>query len=640
MIRTEASGITLNLNQDTLHVEIKAGVSEWKWAENFRPVIVTQEEVIDFSRWQEIVHETFESGVGKGIRSSYRKLDGAEDSYAFETSVWVEEMEEDCPGSSAKLFGRVHFEWIPICEKGLSVKEVRWPGCMEFDSPSQAWQTLVNEGQGLLIPNTWENEAGALSFNGRFLTAGGYMPWYGQVKDQAGYIAIAATPWNAGAWLEHPAGGPYTHIGTWWEPSLGKMDYRRCMEYIFAQNCDYNDLCKIYRSYVKDTGLFVSLAEKAARVPSVKDLVGCSIMHCGIKTNVNPESDFFDKEDPEKNNHVTLFSVREKQMESLKDMGVEKLFLHLDGWAQPGYDNQHPDYRNACAEAGGWEGMKSLVDTVHRCGFLFGIHDQYRDYYFDAKTYDEEYATRLPDGTIPAHKRWAGGPQTYLCGTQAPYYVKRNFQDLVRHGIKLDGTYLDVFTCNEGDECDNPRHRMTRRECYEYRKQCFDWLLARGILTSSEEVSDWSMQSLIFCHYAPYAFMLKAPGTPREGIPVPLFNLVYHDCVLEPWMMDKPDGSEDMMGYALLNAGMPYLIRDGAYENTDGSFTDSSGMGIEEMIARCKVVQELHEKLAFCEMTRHELLDDTGKKQRTVFSDGTCVSVDLGTGEYEISTAQ
>ena len=32
------------------------------------------------------------------------------------------------------------------------------------------------------------------------------------------------------------------------------------------------------------------------------------------------------------------------------------------------------------------------------------------------------------------------------------------------------------------------------------------------------------------------------------------------------------------MGYALLNAGMPYLLRDGAYENMDGSFTDSSGI--------------------------------------------------------------
>ena len=66
---------------------------------------------------------------------------------------------------------------------------------------------------------------------------------------------------------------------------------------------------------VKDTRLFVSLAEKAARVPSRKRS-GCSIMHCGIKTNVNPESDFFDKEDPEKTTMLTLFSVREKQMEA------------------------------------------------------------------------------------------------------------------------------------------------------------------------------------------------------------------------------------------------------------------------------------------------------------------------------------
>lgn len=36
------------------------------------------------------------------------------------------------------------------------------------------------------------------------------------------------------------------------------------------------------------------------RVPAIKKLVGCSIMHCGIKTNVNPESDFYDKTDPEK----------------------------------------------------------------------------------------------------------------------------------------------------------------------------------------------------------------------------------------------------------------------------------------------------------------------------------------------------
>ena len=49
-------------------------------------------------------------------------------------------------------------------------------------------------------------------------------------------------------------------------------------------------------------------------------------------------------------------------------MGVEKLYLHLDGWAQPGYDNCHPDYSPACIEAGGWEGMKELADTMRMCG--------------------------------------------------------------------------------------------------------------------------------------------------------------------------------------------------------------------------------------------------------------------------------
>ena len=323
-------------------------------------------------------------------------------------------------------------------------------------------------------------------------------------------------------------------------------------------------------------------------------------------------------------------------MENLYQLGVRKMYLHLDGWAEPGYDNHHPDYLPACIEAGGWEGMKSLVDTMHRLGFMFGIHDQYRDYYLDAPTFDPAYATMLPDGTYPQHARWAGGPQTYLCGTQAPYYVRRNFTEILSHGIKLDGTYLDVFTCNEGDECANPLHRMTRKECYEFRKNCFDWLLSKGILSSSEEVSDWSMQSLVFCHYAPYHFMLQTPGTPKDGIPVPLFNLVYHDCVIEPWMMDKLSDTEDLMLYALLNGGAPYLIRDGAYANTDGSFSEGAALEMKENIRRCEVVAGLHEKVAKCEMVKHELLDDTGMKQRTTFSDGTTVTVDFAANHYEI----
>ena len=53
------------------------------------------------------------------------------------------------------------------------------------------------------------------------------MPWFGQVKEREGYIAICETPWNGGYYANHPANGPYTHVGVYFEPSLGKMDYRR-----------------------------------------------------------------------------------------------------------------------------------------------------------------------------------------------------------------------------------------------------------------------------------------------------------------------------------------------------------------------------------------------------------------------------
>lgn len=593
-----AGGSTVRLHEETLLVSLFRNDAEWNWREDFVPTLECDEGIFSFTDARSVSHELFQNGIGTGIRSCFEgfEANGTVRPYSFETLIWIE-----------AVSGDIRFEWLPLCEEGLSVKKVRWPGEMSFEKASRSWYSVLNHQQGLLVPNDWETALDHVVFNGFFETAGAYMPWFGQVKDREGYIAICETPWNAGYTAEHPAGGPYSHVGIYYEPSLGKMDYRRVLRYTLLSDCDYNDLCKVYRAYVRETGHLRTLAEKAAQNPSVDRLIGCSFVHTGIKTVVQPDSDFFDPENPEKNNHCTPFSKRTEEIKLLHNMGVEKLYLHLDGWAQPGYDNCHPDYSPACIEAGGWEGMKELADTMHECGYLFGIHDQYRDFYKSAKSFDENYACRLTDGTIPEHHRWAGGPQSYLCATQAPYYLKRNFAALFENGIELDGAYLDVFTCNEGDECTNPEHRMTRRECYEYRGQCFSWLLAHGILSSSEEVSDWAIPSLVFCHYAPYSFMMKRPGLPKDGIPVPLFNLVYHDCVIEPWMMDKVSENDDYMLYALLNGGAPYLLRDAAYLNTDGSFEGDELLALEEMIRRSKTVSALHEKIAKCEMVRHRM---------------------------------
>lgn len=620
---------SLIFDESRLHFSVRTEDDVWAWDSGYRPRLVLDGTDVYFEDAAAIEHTAEHNGVGTGIRSRYEgfSVQGKTLRTAFETFVWMEESTGD-----------VYFEWIPL-EDGGAISGVYWPGPMAFDQGRRDWYTLLTERQGILLPNDWETALTKLCFDGMFQTAGAYMPWFSQIREKRGYIAIALTPWNGMVSVDHPAGGPYTHVSASWEPSLGRMDYRRCLRYSFRGDCDYNDMCKIYRRYVFENGLAATLSEKAVRLPLIDSLIGAAFVHKGIKTSVSPASDFFDPEAPEKNNSLTTFECRAAEMEEYRRLGVKKLFLHLDGWAQPGYDNKHPDYLPACEEAGGWSGLKSLADTLHRLGYLFCLHDQFRDYYRDAPSYSDDYACRLPDGTIPGHARWAGGPQSYLCASQVPYFVRRNYREIRSHGITPDCAYLDVFTCNEGDECANPRHATTRRSCYEYRGRSFDLLAADGILPGSEETADWSMRSLVFCHYAPYEFMMDEPGSARAGVGVPLFNLVYHDCVIIPWMMERVSEREDYMLYALLNGGAPYLERAAAYPNIDGAFEDRFPFSAQERVRRCAEVTALQEKVAKLEMLRHEFVGGDPQVQRTVFADGTAVTVSLRTGSYEITTA-
>lgn len=633
MIACDCAGTLVELDETTARMTIVRDGHRWRTSEARQPAlrVAGQATSIPFCQAEHITAERRTTGTGEAVTVRYEGFAGTD--YAFETHIWIE-----------STTGDVIAEWVPLNDAALDVTRVTWPAPFAFDEPNGDWVTLITHGQGTMIPNDWPTPTSAIPFDGRYWTEGGYMPFHAQIRDlghpdAAGYVAICETPANAGYVIDHPAHGPHTHIGTWFEPSLGRMDYRRTVRYrlLAGELATVTGVAKTYRAWADEHGLLRTLAEKAVRNPSIRQLPGCMWMHVGAKTHVQPDSSMYDAEHPEHNDALVTFGRRADQLRALRKAGVGRLYMHLDGWGQPGYDNQHPDYLPACAEAGGWEGLRALADTAHECGYLFGLHDQYRDYHCNAATHDDRNAVRLADGSIPEHARWAGGRQQYLCGRLAPDYVKRNYREIAAHGIELDGTYLDVFTCNEGDECANPGHRMSRADCYRERARCFRWLLSRGILTSSEEVADWAMPVLVFCHYAPYDFQLAAPDAPRGGVPVPLQNLVYHDCVIEPWMMDRVAGGDDYMLYALLNGGAPYLIRDAAYAGIDG---DVGGAGIdgtlEDDIARCRVVADLHRRVGMLEMTGFDFVDGDVFRQRTVFADGTSVSVDLRAGTYRI----
>ncbi len=621
--------VRIALDLETLRYTVWLGGRAWEQTAGSSPAILFADGTqVPLSNAGRITHEKYHSGLGDGILTRYENFrrNGKSADLTLETLVWYE-----------KSSGDVIFELIPIRDN-LKFASIRWPGCFSFAGFGPEAYTVMPVGQGILIPNDWPEEVGRLPFDGQLCSSGAYMPWFGQVEDRKGYLAICETPWDAGYYADHPAGGPYTHVGFYWLSSLGYLSYRRIVRYSSPvnRNEDYNGLCKAYRAYADSRGLLITLKEKTVRCLKLADLIGCSVIHRGTGMHVAETSVFFDEEHPERNDQVVPFAETEEIMQQYYAMGLEKAYLHLDGWGEPGYDSGHPDCLPPCLEAGGWEGLKDLEETVHACGYLSGQHDQYRDYFLNAETYQVEFACQNLDGSVPGMCRYAGGEQKFLCASQAPGYVRRNYIRLKASGVCPDAAYLDVFTCNPPDECANPHHRMTRRECLAYRGECFSLLLSMGILPSSEECADWAMRDLVFAHYGPYDFMLQAPGAPRRGIPVPLFNLVYHDCILLPWPMDRMLGGEDYMLYALLNGGMPYLDRDAPYPDSDGVYGCAAAGTLEERVGRCRIVSDLHEHVAEQEMVRHEFLDGNWKKQRTTFAGGISVTVNLQEGTYQI----
>ncbi len=574
----------------------------WKQDTSYKGQIKRKNDILYFEDAKKKEVRPYKTGVCDGYTAAFS---GYADGSEFEVIVAVDRT----TGVVKAQFISVHLE---------DVVSVQWPA--PFVNDDAGAYSVLTHMQGLLLYNDDAAECKQLPFNGQMCSSAAYMPWFGQVNAKGSYLAHIKEAWDACLNPIHPAGGP-TRLKMDLLPSLGEMKGDRNIEYHFlGKGSDYVDLCKIYREIAREEGLLITLEQKRAFSKNLDELIGCSVLHRPTKIHLVPESYYYDKEHPENNDKMVTFAENKTFVEKLTALGAPKIYLHLDGWGQPGYDNKHPDYLPACKEAGGWEGLKALKDACHTHGHLFGLHDQYRDYYFDAPTYDAEQANLLASGKIHEMARWAGGAQTYLCTKLALDYIKRNYTEILEHGIDMDCVYLDVFTCNEPDECIHPHHRITRRQSLDERLKCFRYMLKLGILPSSEEGVDWAMPALVFCHWAPYSTI---------GTPVPLLNLVYHDCFMIPWMLGKgawgtPEGDLGFL-HALLNAGMGYV--DDAAE----------GEALQDNFAKLNVLSKLQKRLAHVEMTAHRFVSADKRIQETEFADGTLVRVDFDKETYEIS---
>ena len=104
------------------------------------------------------------------------------------------------------------------------------------------------------------------------------MPWVG-VYDAAkgdGMMVLAETPYDVEIDFSEEKGLMWPNVA--WASSLLQFSYTRKVAYIFTSSGRYISLAKAYRNYLKQTGDFKTLAEKAETKPMVNWLKGATVI--------------------------------------------------------------------------------------------------------------------------------------------------------------------------------------------------------------------------------------------------------------------------------------------------------------------------------------------------------------------------
>jgi hypothetical protein len=548
-------------------------------------------------------------------------------------------------------------------EHEAAVRLLDWPTAMDA---SDVDFTVLSNGEGTLVPRNWptkflpdniftgDGTAADASVIESHLIESWSMSWWGFEKGKSAMMVIVDTPDDAAYQFQHPAGGP-TVIGPQWRDQLGRLSYPRSVRMCFFSTGNYVTLAKHYRQYVIDSGLFVSLKEKIARQPLVANLIGAG--HTGDQAlrNIQPGAWQYDPDHINVDYRVNTFDDLAKGLQYWKDQGFNKMIVTLSGWPYYGYDRQHPNVLPPAPQAGGWEGMKRFFDAAVALGYTPLLHDQYRDYYTDAPSWDPQFAvheedtttpsTTFPgsrfehwkDGYIPMMDHWNGGAQSYITPSLVLGNLVSNYSQIFAHGIHPEGTELDVFGYVPPDRDFNPEHPATRTDGMNARAAAFIWSRVHLGIVGTEAGSDWVIPYADMC--TPHAF--------GKAIPVPLYNLVYHDAIATTsqgntmYSVLLDEGINLVRPEANAGAGGPGGARQrGGATEADAARRAASHAPFTDPAQILKLEKDalaLQERVGLLEMTNHEFLDKNYRVERTTFSDGTTVTVDWDKMTYDVN---
>ena len=400
------------------------------------------------------------------------------------------------------------------------------------------------------------------------------------------------------------------------EFAKGKSEYRRETRIkLFERGSDYVSLAKWYRSIVKREGRFVSLAEKIAAAPEVARLAGAVIW----KHNVYPKETLPEGVARDYSLYVRDLAAAEAEgkpgnwtakevFDTAHEAGFDRVCVLNTGWNNKGFDSGYPTRFPVNPQRGIEQDFTCAAEYGRSLStdYIFSVHDNYRDVYPNSPEFKREELFVNSDGAQVKGGIWRGGRCYLMCSQCACKYAERDLPEIARM-CGRGAIYLDVQGCVPHLNCYHPDHPGSRGDDALGRIKVFQ--LAKehiGAVATEGAPHDFAVPYIDLGAYP------RIQGYQRfSGIPIPFFQLVYHDSLYS----FAGQGVSGVHGYE-------YVNRVALYGMLPWDFSADSLRISREMRQTCGA-----------EMLTHEFISE--KVEKTVFSDGRTVVANFGDAPYE-----
>ena len=459
------------------------------------------------------------------------------------------------------------------------------------------------------------------SIDTRWLTAyGGHgicMAFWGVTDGRRGHMAIIETPDDAAIRIQRI--DDKLCVAPQWQPQKGKFGPRR-LRYVFFDRGGHVAMCKRYRSYAKKAGLLKTLKQKRKKNANVDLLIGAVNVWCWERD--------------------ALAIVRE-----MKSLGIERIL-----WS----NRKRPAAIKAMNEMGDiltsrYDIYQDLMDPEIVKQKLRGLHPDWtqagwpNDIMLDGNgNWRKGWRVKGKDGEMY--------PCGVLCDKQALKYARQRVpEELKTHPYRC--RFIDTTTASPWRECYHPDHPMTRSQSRHWKMELLRFMSEEmKLVTGSETGHDAAVP---YVHYfegmlslGPYRVpnagrsMIKAWDEVPERVAkfqvghkyrLPLWELVYHDCVVAQWYWGDYNNKLPALWnkrdlFNILYGTPPmFMFNNQIWRKNKARFVESY-----------KNVCPVARAVGYAEMTDHRFLTPDRNVQQTKFANGISVTVNFGDKLYRL----